>query len=376
MRIKHLRILAVILALLTLCGCAAKNPGALVPDAVETAAPAAVTSVPTEAPTAEPEPTPAVTEPAETPEPEKEPERFVFRPKVTASYYEEVFGSEMCEVWSNLVDAVMAGETSFACPDKTTCDWVMGQFPYRCFPVLEELIAPWPDPEKRCVDGVAYFEYTMPYEEVSAKIDEFAGLVEGMLNEAMTPSDSDFEKALDLYLYFDKNFVYNWDQYDSLYSDHPEEISPLECLRTKKGICQALSVAYSYLLMQAGVDATVMSGHRASDKSGHQWSYVKIGGHDYHVDPTYVLGTGSLSYFLMTDEQREAMDGYMRNDYTIASNYAQDHPHPDYAADDETFKPLWNSEITEYDRKNRVLHIIEHREDGTTVRRQFKYGGY
>ena len=65
---------------------------------------------------------------------------YVFQPKVCSVYMEEVFGKEMCETWFHLVDAVMAGEDTFACPDQHTYDWVMGQFPIRCFPVLTELI--------------------------------------------------------------------------------------------------------------------------------------------------------------------------------------------------------------------------------------------
>ena len=34
-------------------------------------------------------------------------------------------------------------------------------------------------------------------------------------------------------------------------------------------------------------------------------------------------------------------NGYRKEDFVITSNYAQDHPHPDYAADDSTFAPLW-----------------------------------
>lgn len=32
--------------------------------------------------------------------------------------------------------------SSVACPDQETYDWVMGQFPDRCFPVLTQLIEP------------------------------------------------------------------------------------------------------------------------------------------------------------------------------------------------------------------------------------------
>ena len=70
------------------------------------------------------------------------------------AYMEEVFGKAMCETWFHLVDAVMAGEDTFACPDQYTYDWVMGQFPIRCFPVLTELIDFAYDREHSVIDGV------------------------------------------------------------------------------------------------------------------------------------------------------------------------------------------------------------------------------
>lgn len=54
---------------------------------------------------------------------------YVFNPKVCSVFMEEVFGSDMCEAWYNLVDAVLKGEDTFACKDQYTYDWMMGQFP-------------------------------------------------------------------------------------------------------------------------------------------------------------------------------------------------------------------------------------------------------
>ncbi|MBQ1860305.1 MAG: hypothetical protein II141_03900, partial [Clostridia bacterium] len=107
---------------------------------------------------------------------------YVFQPKVCSAYMEEVFGKEMCETWFHLVDAVMAGEDTFACPDQHTYDWVMGQFPIRCFPVLTELIDFAYDRENSVVDGVASFTYLVPHEEAARRIEEFARQVEGILN--------------------------------------------------------------------------------------------------------------------------------------------------------------------------------------------------
>ena len=99
----------------------------------------------------------------------------------------------------------------------------------------------------------------------------------------------------------------------------------------------------TYLLLQAGVQATTMSGNRSYDKAGHQWSFVRIDGKNYHIDPTYALGTGGdLCYFMMNDAQREAEDCYDPSTFYAVSHYSRENPHPDYTADDDTFRPLWD----------------------------------
>ena len=120
------RILSVIIAVLvfaSLCACAPKTPEddpkpTAGPTAEATAEPTGTPPAPTEAPTETPPLTPEITDEPETP--------FVFRPKVCSVYMREIFGDTMCEAWSDLVDAVMAGEDSFPCPDKHTYNWVMG----------------------------------------------------------------------------------------------------------------------------------------------------------------------------------------------------------------------------------------------------------
>ena len=47
---------------------------------------------------------------------------YTFKPKVCSSYQEAVYGKTMCDTWYNLVDAVMAGEDHFVCPDTNTYD--------------------------------------------------------------------------------------------------------------------------------------------------------------------------------------------------------------------------------------------------------------
>ncbi|MBO4831641.1 MAG: transglutaminase domain-containing protein [Oscillospiraceae bacterium] len=276
-------------------------------------------------------------DPPEQPDaPPKKESHYVFTPKVCSVFMEEVFGEIMCETWYNLVDAVMAGEDTFACPDQYTYDWVMGQFPRRCFPILPELIDYAYDRSNSVVDGVASFTYLVSPEEAAARIAEFGELVEGILNEVLEDDYSDMEKALALYDYFSKTYIYDYETADLMYVTAPDYTSPYRLLTTGTGICSEISPAYSYLLMQTGVEATTVMG------GNHEWSYVRINGNEYHIDPTFALSDpGTLCYFMMTDEQRD-YTGYGRDEYVYVSLYSEDNPHPDYAADDDTFSPLWD----------------------------------
>ena len=236
---------------------------------------------------------------------------YVFQPKICSVYMEEVFGKDMCDAWSNLVDAVLAGEDTFACKDQYTYDWMMGQFPEHCLPILHELIDYAWDREHSVIDGIASFTYRVPPEEAQKRIAEFGQQIEGMLNEILEDDWSDFEKTLALYIYFSEHYVYDYDTYIKMNDEYVDYTSCYRFFQTGIGICHEISSAYSYLLLQAGVQATTMSGNRTYDQAGHQWSFVRINGKNYHIDPTYVLGSGNdLRYFLMTDSQREAEDCY------------------------------------------------------------------
>jgi len=307
----------------------------------------------TEAPAATEEPTPANAEDTDE-DPDEARGHYIFQPKVCSSYMTELFGETMTETWFNLVDAVMAGEDTFACPDKDTYNWVMGQFPDKCFPILPELIDYCYDRNDPVKDGMGSFVYLVSPEDAAARISEFAALVEDILNDTLKDDYSDMEKALALYIYFSHHYVYDYEAANpEIYADY---LSSYRVLTTGNGICQEFSVAYSYLLLQVGVDATNMSGHRSYDDAPHQWSYVRINGHNYHIDPTYVINdVDSLSYFMMSDDQRELADSYLRNNWIICSNYAQDHPHPDYTADDDSFEAIWEGRYVGFDHRNQIL---------------------
>ena len=330
--------------------------------------------VATEEPAAPEEPV-ATEEPAAVEEPTEVRGHYRFQPKVCSSYMTEVFGEVMTETWYRLVDAVMAGEETFACPDAYTYNWVMGQYPDRCFPVLPELIDYCYDRSDPVHDGMGSFTYLVPPEEAAARIAEFAALVEEILNSTLADDYSDLEKALVLYIYFSHHYIYDDEAArPDVYADY---LSSYRVLTEGTGICQEFSVAYSYLLLQAGVDASVMSAHREWDGAPHQWSYVRINGHDFHIDPTYVIGdSDSLGYFMMTDGQREREDGYPKDDFVICSHYSTDHPHPAHAAEDDSFREIWDGWFIGFKHEARILNYLVFNEESQPVEKAFDYTGW
>lgn len=264
----------------------------------------------------------------------------------------------------------MAGEDTFACPDKHTYDWVMGQFPRLCFPVLVELVDFAFDRSNPVKDGVASFTWLVPKEEAAARIEEFAEQIEGILNEVLQGDWTDLEKALALYDYFSRTYVYDYETEQKMYEIPVDYTTTYRLFKTGTGICSEIAPAYSYLLMQIGVDATVMQG------PAHEWSYVRIGGNDYHIDPTWALGNpGVLAYFMMTDAQREVgLCG--RDKFVITSNYSKDYPHPDYAADDDFFAPIWECYFEEFDPAEKKLRCWQYTEGWEKDYIEFDYTGF
>ena len=290
---------------------------------------------------------------------------FRFNPKACSKYMEEVFGETMCQTWYNMVDAIMAGEETFACPDQFTYDWVSGQFPHLCLPPVQDLFYAANEGVK---DGVAHITYTVSKEELKKQIDRFAETVESILNETVRPEDSDFEKMLELYIYFADHYTYDYEL--AQHNTDANALSVCHVFYDKTGICQELSQAYSLLLMQLGIDATVMSG------SDHRWSYVRLKGKNYHIDPTFVLETHDLAYFLMTDAQRKEKGGYRKEDFVVTSCYTQIYDAPHYRADDETFTDLSHMDYMKLDRDLDLVFCKDRYAVDSQNVCTFSYAGY
>ncbi|MCR4691474.1 MAG: transglutaminase-like domain-containing protein [Lachnospiraceae bacterium] len=288
----------------------------------------------------------------------KEKGHFTFKPVVIASIFRDIMGEDMCEAYGNYVEAALKGETEFAVKSEEAYDWMIGQFPVVCFPVLQEYTES--DYGGAYHDGKATFHFTIPQSEFAEKEAEFEDIVTGILNENLRDDYSDLEKVLALYEYFCREYSYDFETYAEMSDRYIEELSAYRFLTTDHGVCAECAPAFSYLLLQAGVDATTASGICPENGEGHVWSYVTINGKNYHVDPTYGMGTNvCLDYFMMTDEQRENEDGYKKDEMCVGCHYKDEHNGDQYDAEDDFFAPLWEGCLTSWDPEKNLIYYTD-----------------
>ena len=297
---------------------------------------------------------------------------FSFNLKISSSFMLDVYGKDKCDAWSSLIDAVMEGKDTFSCVDKHTYLWMMNEFPDRYLPVLHKIVKTPDNYLDIEVNGTAPIEYKVSKEEAARMIAEFRQLVEDIINEAVKPEYNDFEKALALYNYFATTYVYDYDA-ARLVESEPSKANytcSYRLFTEKTGICSELAKAYSYLLMQLGVDATTVT------EGKHEWSLIKLGGNYYHVDPTWVINDWyGLSYFLMTDEQRNVQGGYNKSKFVYVGEYFPDNK-PVYPANDDSFCSMWNCHVTSFDTKTKILKYTKLDENGNEVSGTFDYSAF
>ena len=269
----------------------------------------------------------------------KEAEPFKFNPHVHTNLISEYFKDEWWESFYNMCDAMREGKDTFECIDEEcfkacTHDVFIGSFfPAACTIVVGDGYE----------NGTGKLKYKMDKDKFLERQAAFEKEIERMLNEAIRTDYSEFEKVMGLYDYMCKNFRYDYEPLDGQGID---DFSDYACLTKKNGICCEFAGAYSYLLLQAGVDATPFEGD--GEAGYHGWTYVVVGGKGYHCDATWGShgenpdAKLTLQYFMMTEEER-IKDGF--NKETLRPDLIWPFVEKitgDFSATDATFKPFHN----------------------------------
>ena len=268
---------------------------------------------------------------------EKEPEEFVFNPHVKCSLLSEAVEDGWWDDLHNMIDAIRAGEDTFECGSEESFLWctdevTMGNY----YPPACTLVE-----GGGFENGTGKLKYLMPEYEFACRKQEFEDEICRIINEAVRSDYSDFEKLTGLYVYVCDNFSYDYDPIDGQGIDG---FGDYACIMTKNGICCEIAGAFSYLLMQCGIDATIYSG---GGTGGHTWTYAVINGTGYHVDATWGLKSEYgipgvyLTYFMETDNERIA-DGFERETFEpdLISYRRSYYDISRFEVTDDSFEPL------------------------------------
>ena len=244
-----------------------------------------------------------------------EPVPFEFNAHVYSKTVSPRIPQDYWDSFYNLCDALRAGETSFACSSQEAYAWCT-DIGVLCnyFPAAGTKIeAGSNDGSASFENGIGKIRYLVPVEDYLARQADFETLITGIINDNVESDDSEYEKALKLYLYMANNYIYDDNmEYDDNFVYHT--------FKTKKGVCGNFAAVYTYLLLQVGIDAVHVGCFE--DDMCHAWTYAVIDGKGYYIDPTWGLKSTwegvdyiYLDYFMMSDHERN-IDGCMVYDLT------------------------------------------------------------
>lgn len=243
-------------------------------------------------------------------------EPFEFNPHVYSGKIAERIPQDYWDAFYNLCDALRKGEKTFECKSQEAYEWATDAAVLCClFPAAGAKVEGKSDDGSPAFEnGVGKIHYSMPVEDFLKREADFEVLITDIINSTIEKDDSEYERALKLYLYVANNFVYDTALIEKLDDDN----YVYACFAEKRGQCVNFAAVYAYLLLQAGVDAV---SYGIFEDICHAWTYVIINGKGYHVDTTWALKADGvdgiyLDYFMMSDKQRIA-DGCDIHDPTV-----------------------------------------------------------
>ena len=156
---------------------------------------------------------------------------------------------------------------------------------------------------------------------------------------------SDYQKIKAIYDYICENVSYDYTNLDD--DTYIQKYTAYAALIDKTAVCQGYASLLYRMVLDAGVDARVISG----DAGGpHAWNIVRLNGKYYNLDSTWDAGRENYSYFLksmkaFSDHERD--EDYSSLEFTEAypmaeSDYPVNHVHN--VVTDEAVEPTCTTE--------------------------------
>lgn len=300
---------------------------------------------------------------------------FEFNAHVYSQTMSERFPQEYWDSFYNLCDALRVGESSFECASQEAYEWAISGsalanlFPAACLKVDDK----FNDGTVPFENGTGHIHYNMPVEEFVQRQADFEEMIVDILNSTLESDDTEYERALKLYLYVAENYDYD-------YSDRTDRVDEngyvYSTFMSHSGVCVNYGSVYAYLLLQVGIDAFNVGCFE--DGMDHAWTYAVINGKGYHIDTTWALkscypGVGNvyLDYFMMSDVQRD-YDGCLVRDLTVQllPEFWVNRTSITLTADDDHYCIRDYCEFLSLDEENKIVHY----EDLYGERKEFYYG--
>jgi transglutaminase-like putative cysteine protease len=292
---------------------------------------------------------------------------FKFNPYVLTSEYQELYGDEFIETYKNFVNAYLNYETSFSCPSLDYA-YIISSMQSTNFPLFnadarfdyDNLY----DEQTKTIQIAYVSESKEQHEEL---ISKFVKNLSAIIENNIMKNDNDLIKAISLYRAFSSSVSYN---YDAACSDMIVDVSPYNAIVNGNGICQSFAGAYTYLLLQTGIDANTCIGMTYDCSAAHEWTILKLDGKYYYADPTFEnseTGGVGLKYFGITTTEREEAGDFDPEYYSVGitneiwARY--------YDISDTRFEPLrtcWSFEIDH--EKNFIICYDEYGNEYMTFR--------
>lgn len=146
----------------------------------------------------------------------------------------------------------------------------------------------------------AIFDHIFPKGDVGRYKKEITREVEAIRQRIAGSCHSDYDVALQVHDILTRNIRY-------LDEGTPQQQSMLGPLLHRKGVCEGIAFAYSYILYVFGVNCTTVYGRVTGEQHGHAWNIVFLDGKGYHVDVTHDLEctsyAGNHRRFCLTDAE-------------------------------------------------------------------------
>lgn len=140
--------------------------------------------------------------------------------------------------------------------------------------------------------------YLFDEKDIPEKISELEKAADYILSQVDDKLD-DFYKCRYLH-----DLIAQYVHYDmDVYNENPNIRSAYGALIEHNAVCEGYTFAYNYLLSKLKIEAHFVQ----SPVMSHAWSFVKIGGKNYHVDITYDdpsfdnLGRANHTYCILSD---------------------------------------------------------------------------